>query len=125
MAAPDGRLEPLQEDQVDAPEPVASAEYIHVHPVDKRSDKVFKALFHISQSEKGDLAGAVKWDEFKRAMVRIGFSTEKLQGSAWQFTPGDTLNIIRGINFYEPHPDSNIPYIMARRFGRQLERVYS
>jgi hypothetical protein len=57
-------------------------------------------------------------------MVRLGFSAEKLQGSAWQFSPSSTSDVDRGIHFHEPHPDSAIPYIMARRFGRRLERVY-
>ncbi|KAH6866627.1 hypothetical protein BKA58DRAFT_388334 [Alternaria rosae] len=57
-------------------------------------------------------------------MIRAGFSAEKLQGSAWQFTPCGSLDVVRGIQFHEPHPDSSIPYIMARRFGRRLQRVY-
>jgi hypothetical protein len=57
-------------------------------------------------------------------MVRLGFSSEKLQGSAWQFTPGGDLGTNHGIHFHEPHPDSDIPYTMARQFGRRLRRVY-
>jgi hypothetical protein len=92
--------------------------------LDKRAYKTMKSLVHVTTSETGEFPTAVKWDEFKRAMVRLSFSAEKLQGSAWQFSPGDTSNIDRGIHFHEPHPDSDIPYIMARRFGRRLERVY-
>lgn len=92
--------------------------------LDKRTYRTMKALFHVALSETEDFPKAIKWDEFKRAMVRIGFAAEKLQGSAWQFTPGESLDVDRGIHFHEPHPDSDIPYIMARRFGRRLERVY-
>ncbi|KAI4680536.1 hypothetical protein J4E81_010066 [Alternaria sp. BMP 2799] len=92
--------------------------------VDQRAHKVFKTLFHTPTSETGDLPKGVKWVEFKRAMARVGFSVEKLQGSAWQFAPGDALDTDRNIQFHEPHPDSDIPYIMAKRFGRRLARVY-
>jgi hypothetical protein len=83
-----------------------------------------KSLFHVATSETGEYPKAVKWDEFKRAMARLGFSVKKLQGSAWQFFPSSALDTDRGIHFHEPHPDSDIPYAMARRFGRRLERVY-
>jgi hypothetical protein len=92
--------------------------------LDKRAYKVIKALFYVPTSEDGEFPKAIKWDEFKRAMVRLGFSAEKLQGSAWQFTPGGGLDTDRGIHFHEPHPDSDIPYTMARQFGRRLRRVY-
>ncbi|CAN9383366.1 unnamed protein product [Alternaria sp. RS040] len=92
--------------------------------LDKRAYRTMKALFHVTLSDNEEFPKAIKWDEFKRAMVRIGFAAEKLQGSAWQFTPCEALDVDRGIHFHEPHPDSDIPYIMARRFGRRLGRVY-
>ncbi|RMZ73167.1 C2H2 and C2HC zinc finger [Pyrenophora seminiperda CCB06] len=92
--------------------------------LDKRAYKTMKALFHVSVSDTEDFPKAIKWDDFKRAMVRIGFAAEKLQGSAWQFTPGPGINVNRGIHFHEPHPESEIPYVMARRIGRRLEQVY-
>jgi hypothetical protein len=57
-------------------------------------------------------------------MTRVGFAVEKLQGSAWQFTPGVDSNAERNISFHEPHPESDVPYVMAKRFGRRLGRVY-
>ncbi|KAI4618674.1 hypothetical protein J4E80_005276 [Alternaria sp. BMP 0032] len=95
-----------------------------IYCVDKRAHKVFKTLFHVPLSDLGETPKAIKWDDFKRAMIRAGFSAEKLQGSAWQFTPSVSTDVARGIQFHEPHPDSSIPYIMARRFGRRLQRVY-
>jgi hypothetical protein len=92
--------------------------------VDKRTHRVFKSIFHVPSSELGDITRAVKWDEFKRAMVRVGFTAEKLQGYAWQFMPTSSTNAERGIQFHEPHPNSDVPFILARRFGRRLERVY-
>jgi hypothetical protein len=52
--------------------------------VDQRTHKVFKTIFYTPTSETGDLPKSVKWAEFKRAMARVGFAVEKLQGSAWQ-----------------------------------------
>jgi hypothetical protein len=57
-------------------------------------------------------------------MTRVGFAVEKLQGSAWQFTPSVDSNAERNISFHEPHPESDVPYVMAKRFGRRLGRVY-
>ncbi|KAI4678044.1 uncharacterized protein J4E88_006562 [Alternaria novae-zelandiae] len=112
-------------DEAANPVPAASEDtFQQTFTLDKRAYRTMKALFHVALSDDEDFPKAIKWDEFKRAMVRIGFAAEKLQGSAWQFTPGESLDADRGIHFHEPHPDSDIPYIMARRFGRRLERVY-
>lgn len=92
--------------------------------LEKHACKVMKALFYVPRSDSEDLPKAVKWCDFKRAMSHIGFTVEKLQGSAWQFTPSGALEYCRGIQFHEPHPNSDITYIIARRFGRRLERVY-
>lgn len=51
--------------------------------VDPRTKKVFRTLLPMPSTDAGGLPKVVKWAEFKRAMGRIGFSVEKLQGSAW------------------------------------------
>ncbi|KAH6622033.1 hypothetical protein C7974DRAFT_215121 [Boeremia exigua] len=92
--------------------------------VKKDDYRVFKALFHVPANESGEIPKCVKWNSFKRAMVHIGFSAESLQGSAWQFIPTTDVEAQRGIQFHEPHPENEIPYVMAKRFGRRLGRVY-
>jgi hypothetical protein len=92
--------------------------------VDKRTFKTLKTIFGTNSYSEGEVSKTVKWDAFVRAMIRTGFAAEKLQGSAWQFTPHGNTIVERSIQFHEPHPDSDIPYAMARRFGRRLERVY-
>jgi hypothetical protein len=92
--------------------------------VDQRAHRVFRTIFYTPISDMGDLPKAVKWVEFKRAMSRVGFAVEKLHGSAWQFTPCNNISARRNIQFHEPHPNSNVPYVMAKRFGRRLGRVY-
>lgn len=90
----------------------------------RRPYQVFKTMFGLYGSDPGSCPKWIKWPEFIHAMTCVGFSIEKLQGSAWQFTPGKESDVTRGIQFHEPHPDPDIPYSMARHFGRRLERVY-
>ena len=87
----------------------------------KRAFKVFSTLFHKpeSQEQPGELA----WSDFLYAMVSTGFVPEKLYGSVWQFTPTN-LDVERSINFHEPHPYGRIPFRVARRYGRRLNRAY-
>ncbi|EUC40314.1 hypothetical protein COCMIDRAFT_109140 [Bipolaris oryzae ATCC 44560] len=94
-----------------------------VFTLDHRELGTMRTLFHVDHTNHS-VPKVVKWNEFKRAMVQVGFAVEKLNGSIWQFTPGDTLQARRPILFHEPHPVSDIPYLMARRFGRRLARVY-
>jgi hypothetical protein len=89
--------------------------------VDKRAHRVFKTIFHVPSSELGEIPKAVKWDDFKRVMVRVGFTAEKLQGCACQFMPMSSTNVERSIQFHEPHPNSDVPFMLARRLGRRLE----
>ncbi|KAF2267621.1 hypothetical protein CC78DRAFT_62548 [Lojkania enalia] len=89
--------------------------------VDKRAHKVFKALFHSPLNP--DIPGEIPWQDFLHAMISIGFSAEKLHGSAWNFTP-TSLDVERSIQFHEPHPIDKIPFLWARRFGRRLNRAY-
>jgi hypothetical protein len=117
---PDPHHEPHDQDH----EAVANREPGHVQYVDKRTYKVFKTLFHIPHSETSDLPGLIKWNDFKHAMTRVRFSVEKLLGATCQFTPCGDVGVERGIHFHEPHPDSDIPYTLARRLGRRLERAY-
>jgi hypothetical protein len=91
--------------------------------VDKRTHKVFKALFHSPHSP--DLPGEVPWLDFLHAMVALGFSAEKAHGSAWNFFPKATeVDAERSIQFHEPHPSNKIPFHWARRYGRRLARAY-
>lgn len=99
---------------------------IPIIKVDKQTYKVLKILFHVQHEDAGDLARAIKWDDFKRAMARIGFSVQHLHGSAWQFNPRTYTgsNASRGILFHEPHPEKEVPLVLARLYGRKLERAY-
>ncbi|KAL5417183.1 hypothetical protein PMIN03_001803 [Paraphaeosphaeria minitans] len=110
---------------LDAPDPSdAAPDQPEIRRVDKRTFKTLKTIFGTNTYSEGEVSKIIKWDAFVRAMIRTGFAAEKLQGSAWQFTPHGNTAVERSIQFHEPHPDSDIPYIMARRFGRRLERVY-
>ncbi|KAI4646601.1 hypothetical protein J4E93_004822 [Alternaria ventricosa] len=89
--------------------------------LDKRAHKVFKVLFHSPFSR--DHPGDIPWHDFLYAMVATGFAAQKLQGSAWQFTPRN-LDVQQPIQFHEPHPTHKLPFTWARRFGRRLARTY-
>jgi hypothetical protein len=89
--------------------------------VDKRAHKVFRILFYSPSSR--DHPGDIPWQEFLYAMVSVGFAVEKLQGSAWQFTPKN-LDVEQPIQFHEPHPTHKLPFTWARRNGRRLFKTY-
>jgi hypothetical protein len=89
--------------------------------VDKRAFKVFNTLFHSPDSL--DQPGEIKWPNFLHAMVKAGFSAQKLQGSAWHFMPY-SLDAERSIQFHEPHPGNKLPFLWARQYGRRLMRAF-
>ncbi|TKA29579.1 hypothetical protein B0A50_03592 [Salinomyces thailandicus] len=90
--------------------------------VDARALKVFHTLFHTPSISA--TPGEVSWTDFLHAMTSAGFSAEKLYGSVWQFEPL-IAKVTRSIQFHDPHPSVKMPYRVARRFGRRLERSYA
>ena len=89
--------------------------------VDNRALKTFKTLFFTPSTSSQP--GEVAWGDFLHAMSSTGFTAEKLYGSVWQFTP-TRLDVERSIQFHEPHPSGKIPFTIARRHGRRLNRAY-
>lgn len=90
-------------------------------PVDRRAHKVFKTLFFTPNLT--DLPGEIPLVDFLHALASTGFQPQKLYASVWQFTPTN-LDVERSINFHEPHPHNKIPFQIARRMGRRLNRAY-
>jgi hypothetical protein len=89
--------------------------------LDQRAHKVFRTLFHSPMLR--NQPGETPWSDFLHAMASTGFSVQKLQGSAWQFTP-QNLDVEQPIQFHEPHPTHKLPFTWARRYGRRLARTY-
>lgn len=89
--------------------------------VDHRALKVFRVLFY--NPDRTSTPGGVAWREFLHAMNQAGFSSQKIYGSVWQFQPAGS-DLMRGIQFHEPHPTGKIPFWTARRHGRRLDRAY-
>ncbi|KAH7134979.1 hypothetical protein B0J11DRAFT_517262 [Dendryphion nanum] len=112
----------LPEDVKNAADHAVASTDESIFHVDRRSYKVFKALFY-SNYVTNDIPGEIPWLDFVRAMIATGFTAEKLQGSAWQFTL-QSSGVERAIQFHEPHPESKIPLTIARRHGRRLNRAY-
>ncbi|RAH82836.1 hypothetical protein BO86DRAFT_310613 [Aspergillus japonicus CBS 114.51] len=110
-----------QDHDAEAPLETSGAETQPAFSVDARSLKVFRSLFH--DPELTSTLGEVRWNDFLYAMKSIGFAGIQLYGSVWQFQPTG-FNLDRSIQFHEPHPSGKMPYIMARRIGRRLNRAY-
>ena len=89
--------------------------------VSKRAMKTFSILFFDDSHEAPP--GELPWTEFLHAMASAGFTSQKLNGSAWIFEPTND-NLRRGIIFHEPHPVAKIRYHIARTIGRRLNRAY-
>lgn len=89
--------------------------------LDMRAYKVFRSLFYVPSLSA--TPGEVPWTDFLHAMVSTGFEPQKLYGSVWLFSP-KRMDAERSIQFHEPHPLKKLPYKMARRFGRRLNRAY-
>ena len=89
--------------------------------VDKRSLKVFRALFHTPNLPNQPGEGA--WLDLLHAMIAIGFGAEKLRSSAWRFTLPASIGE-RSIQLHEPHPISKLPFVLARHYGRRLSNAY-
>lgn len=85
--------------------------------IKRKAFNTFAALFGRPVADK--LPGELPWNDFKRAMVNVGFGAQKLQGSAWLFA-SEKGNII----FHEPHPESKLPMQWARRIARRLNRNF-
>lgn len=98
---------------ISSPDPVFS--------LDKRAYKVFSSLFRLST--KDGVPGELPWNDFLYAMVAIGFSVQSLDGSASIFSRTDG-RLDRSIIFHEPHPESKMPYLIVKRVGRRLNRIF-
>jgi len=92
-----------------------------VFKVDKRSLKVFRALFHTPNSP--NQPGEIAWPDLLHAMASVGFGASKLRSSAWHFTPPVSVGE-RSIQLHEPHPISKLPFVLARHYGRRLHIAY-
>ncbi|KAI1085359.1 hypothetical protein F5B20DRAFT_587411 [Whalleya microplaca] len=92
-----------------------------IFKVSNRALKVFKTLFYDNSRDAPQ--GEIPWKDFLFAMASMGFANEKLFGSVWHFQPTDET-MHRSIQFHEPHPVPHLPYIMAKRYGRRLNRAF-
>lgn len=119
-----GTKMPEVEDNAQEPQPPAATELQPAFTLNARALKVFKTLFY--SPSVTSTPGEVAWSDFLYAMGAVGFVPEKLYGSVWQFSPDpDKLAVERSIQFHEPHgANVKIPYQIARRHGRRLNRAY-
>jgi hypothetical protein len=71
------------------------------------------------------MPGDIPWQKFTFAMAAVGFSVQKLCGSAWQFVPPKDMTPQHGIHFHEPHPYGKLQFRVARHMGRRLSKAYN
>ncbi len=90
--------------------------------ISSRALGVFRLMFH-TVGTAAEQQRAIPWKAFLHAMTAMGFSAEKHYGSIWHFVPSRP-EMKQSINFHEPHPDSKIPFCMARSFGKRFHRAY-
>ncbi|KAJ7063660.1 hypothetical protein C8F01DRAFT_1368173 [Mycena amicta] len=100
-------------------------------PVDFKVGKKVLKVFHgilaapdspNSEHDAGRRLGQIRWEEFEKAMKRIGFSLFQTAGSSVRFDP--PAKAARPITFHRPHPDSILTPIMLRWVGGRLKRCY-
>lgn len=101
-------------------------EAVHPRPelysVDARALKVFRTVFFNPAVTSSP--GEVSWNDFVYAMTSTGmFAAKKLYGSIWQFSRMGGSDKSR-TQFHEPHPRGKIPFVVARRHGRRLDRAF-
>ena len=88
----------------------------------KKALSTFSALFGMPV-DGNTPSGEIPWIDFRKAMVNVGFSAHKLQGSAWLFKRSEDSGS-RSIIFHEPHPESKLSVKLARRIARRLQRRF-
>ncbi|KAI0809327.1 hypothetical protein GGR55DRAFT_689508 [Xylaria sp. FL0064] len=113
--------ESTSEDDTALPPPSSLPDVQPTFRVDARALRVFRVVFFDPAANTS--AGEVAWHDFLHAMDSTGFTAQKLYGSVWHFQPS-RLDVERSIQFHESHPRSKIPFPVARRHGRRLNRVY-
>ncbi|KAK8134001.1 hypothetical protein PG984_006013 [Apiospora sp. TS-2023a] len=118
-------LPAAEEDRPRRFKPIEPKAKIKTRGVDRRSAGVFEVLFHKPGAAGG---GEVKWTEFLHAMGSVGFQSEKLYGSVWQFSPAAGaaagLKRVRAIQFHEPHPSSRLPFKIVRAMGQRMKKRF-
>lgn len=102
-------------------QPLTTTPSAPIYAVDARALKVFRTLLFTPSPTA--TPGEIPWTDFVHALVSLNFTAEKLYGSVWQFTPPAAVQQQRSIHIHEPHP-GKIPFHVARRHGRRLERAY-
>ncbi|VUC25786.1 unnamed protein product [Clonostachys rosea] len=90
-----------------------------------RAYRTFSSVFNVPSPDTPP--SEVIWTDFLHAMRAVGFTSEKLYGSVWRFTPNAGKifgGVESAINFHEPHPSGRLPFWTARRYGRRMTRNY-
>ncbi|KAL6906727.1 hypothetical protein GGI43DRAFT_431063 [Trichoderma evansii] len=80
--------------------------------------QVFSTLFN-----KSEARGSISWAAFEGAMAELGFSVTPKYGSAYTFSPPDSMNEKKSFTVHRPHK-SHIEGYLIPIFARRLRRTY-
>ncbi|KAJ5577704.1 uncharacterized protein N7459_006668 [Penicillium hispanicum] len=117
-----GVPDPSRASEEAEPEQEQEAPEETIYRVSKRALEAFETVFH--QPSTTNKPGELSWKEFRHAMKSLGFEEQKLQGSAWHFTPPPSLQDKGSIHIHGPHPSDKHPFHVARAIGRRLRDQY-
>lgn len=104
--------DPVEQEAVVPPQPPQTFE------VSAFTAKVFERLF-----DKGKSRGAIDWNDFRSAMTEVGFRMVPKFGSAYTFSPPESMAAERSLTVHRPH-HSRIEGRVTKNYARRLERLY-
>ncbi|EJD43599.1 hypothetical protein AURDEDRAFT_114653 [Auricularia subglabra TFB-10046 SS5] len=92
----------------------------------KKNHNVFRQILGYKEPTAAGEApvkpGVVRWEQFERAMRRIGFETVQTAGSSVRFDP--PARTARPITFHRPHPEAVLSPYLLKWIGARLKRSY-
>ncbi|KDQ53725.1 hypothetical protein JAAARDRAFT_72366 [Jaapia argillacea MUCL 33604] len=85
--------------------------------------KVFRRFLDDDKDEDPNLKkGQLKWNDFEKAMTKVGFRIKQSCGSSVRFDPPPEMHDSPSITFHRPHPDPVLTPGLIRRIGYRLHR---
>ncbi|KAJ5116990.1 hypothetical protein N7456_001338 [Penicillium angulare] len=85
--------------------------------------KTLKFVERLYSPKPGDKK-PLPWKDFCEAMKDIGFTSARLRGTTYQFTPPQALAVTTPINIERPHPDDEFSVVDLQQIGQRLSSQY-
>ncbi|KDQ53732.1 hypothetical protein JAAARDRAFT_61117 [Jaapia argillacea MUCL 33604] len=102
-----------------------NAQKRNVFQLGRKIVKVFRRFLEDDNVEDPNLKkGQLRWNDFEKAMTKIGFRVKQTCGSSVRFDPPVDLKDSPSITFHKPHPDPVLTPGLIRRIGYRLHRRF-